>query len=103
MLRVKAMLCLVRVVVLSGLVMWVAMELRGDYWTVRLVLLEATLASIVKMLGSPATQVGYYCQIESPMIIVIKDALEIRHRTKVTLTIIVPVCMYISYVKCPYI
>ena len=88
------MLCLVKVVVLSGLVMWVAMELRGDYWTVQLVLLEATFAPTMKMLGSSATQVGYYCQIESPMMIVMKDALEIRQRTKVILTIIAPVCIY---------
>ena len=79
------MLYLVKVVVLSGLVMWVAMELRGDYLTVRLVPLEATLAPIVKMLGSPATQVSYYCQIESHNIIIVtKDMpIEIKHRIKV--------------------
>ena len=37
----KAMLRLVKAVVLSGLVMWVAMELMGNYWSVQLVKLEA--------------------------------------------------------------
>ena len=71
------MLYSVKVVVLSGLVMWVAMELRGDYWTVRLAHLEATLALIVKMLGSPATQVSYESHNCNK-----GYALKIIHRTK---------------------
>ena len=54
----KAMLRLVKAVVLSGIVMWVAMELRGDYWSVQLVKLEATPAHTVTMLGSPAVHVS---------------------------------------------
>ena len=51
------MLYLVEAVALSGLVMWAAMELRGDYWIVRLAHLEATPAPIVTMLGSSVIQV----------------------------------------------
>ena len=59
MLRVKVMLYLVRGVVLSGLVMWVAMELSREYWIVQLVQLEITSAPIVMMLGSPAIQASF--------------------------------------------
>ena len=54
------MLYLVRAVVPSGLVMWVAVELRGDYWTVRLAYLEPIPVLTVKMLGSPAIQVSIH-------------------------------------------
>ena len=55
----EATLYLVKAVVLSGLVMWAAMELRGDYWSVRLAQLEAIPAPIVTMLGSPAIHVSH--------------------------------------------
>ena len=51
------MKALVKAVVLSGLVMWAAMELREGYWIVRLAHLEATTAPIVTMLGSSVIQV----------------------------------------------
>ena len=53
------MLYLVKAVVLSGLVMWAAMELRGGYWSVQLAHSEATPAPIVTMLGSPAIHVSH--------------------------------------------
>ena len=53
------MLYLVKAVVLSGLVMWAAMELRGGSWSVQLAQLEATPAPIVTMLGSPALHVSH--------------------------------------------
>ena len=53
------------------------MELRGDYWTVRLAHLEATPAPIMKMLGSPATQVSYESHNYNE-----GYALQIIHRTK---------------------
>ena len=53
------MLYLVKAVVPSGLVMWAAMELRGGYWSVQLVKLEATPAHTVTMLGSPAIHVSH--------------------------------------------
>ena len=54
------MLYLVRAVVPSGLVMWVAVELRGDCWTVRLAYSEPIPVLTVKMLGSPAIQVSIH-------------------------------------------
>ena len=60
------MLYLDKAVVLSGIAMWVAVELRRDYWTAQLVQLEATPAPIVMMLGSPAIQVRYTYLLMSP-------------------------------------
>ena len=58
MLGVRVTLYLVKVVVLSGSVMWVAMERRRDYWTVGLAQLEAIPVPIVTMLGSHAIRVS---------------------------------------------